>query len=213
MTVFGPILGPGDAEQAMLDHLKKWLSTYLAEVDEQSGLARGYSAIPRHWEVVPALDLSQRPQFPAVFIVSPGSNEPGAKEGDGTIRMTYELTIAPVVKARDDEATNALLKRYIKAIHTCIMQKRSLGDPNVFGTDYDGTNHISLPVEERRTIQGALVRFSVTYSHVANTKMGPAMPILDPDPNADPPVDPTTPYPDWSVVPDADHIGTTVTKQ
>jgi len=213
MTVFGPINDAGVAEHALLNHLKLWLPTYLAEVDRQRGLVAGATAVPRSWQIVQQFDLSEEPQMPAVIIESPGPNDTPKKEGDGTVRVTYEMRVISVVAAKDYASTNDLGKRYAGAIMDVVMQKRSLGDPNVMGTDFMGYSHVEVPTEERRTKVGIATNLEITYRYAANWKMGPSMPIIVPDPNADPPVDPTDPYPDPATIPDADHVHVTITKE
>lgn len=204
MTI-GAIADSTLPEQAMMNRLKDFLPMYLAEVDRQRGLTPGFTSTPKAWEVVSALDLSTEPQMPAIYIVSPGMAEPPAKEGNGNVRATWELNVAAVVAGPDQASTEKLAKRYASAIATCLMDKPSLGDPNVRGTDYQGDSYNDLPADERRTKAIAYVRFTVEYDHVMRTRN-----VLVP---TDPPADPTTPLSDYPTLPDIDHVHVGVTKE
>lgn len=204
MSTLGPILDASLPEQSMIAHLKKYLPIYLNAVDEERGVPVPTS-LPKAWEVVSAIDLSSEPQMPAIYIVSPGAAEPPKREGNGTIRCVWEINVAAIVTGPDQNATEKLGKRYTAAIVGCIMAKRSLGDPNVRGTDYLGDSFNDIPADERRTKGIAYLRFNIEYDHVARSLM-----VNIPD---EPPADPTTPLPDYQTLPDIDHVGVDVIKE
>lgn len=212
-SVYGTIVDTGQVTDALLARLKGWLPHYLEVVAQNHGADPGIIAKPRSWEVVPMLDLSDEPQMPAIKIVSPGPTETPVSDGDGNVRATYEMNVVAVVTARDEVDTTAMRDWYAAAIATCVMHKRSLGDPNVRGTNFGGNDHFDLPADERRTKQAVSVRFTIEYEHVFNWKRGPVVPpFVEPPPPLDPPADPTVMPSDPGVIPDADHIGVTVDK-
>lgn len=213
MSVYGSIVDTGQVTGALLTRLKDWLPHYLEVVAQSRGVPVGAIEKPRSWEVVPMLDLSDEPQMPAIKIVAPGPTETPVADGEGNVRAVYEMNVVAIVTARDGEATTALRDWYAAAIATCVMQRRSLGDPNVRGTNFGGNDHFDLPANERRTKQAVSVRFTVEYEHVANWKSGPTVPPwVEPAVPPVPPVDPTTLPPDAEILPDADHIGITVNR-
>lgn len=204
MSTIGPILDPGLLHDSLIAHLKKYLPIWLAEVDAERNVPVPTS-LPKAYEVVSAIDLSSEPQMPAIYIVSPGMADPPMREGNGTIRCVWEVNIAAIVNGPDQVATEKLGKRYFAAILGCIMAKRSLGDPNVRGTDFMGDSYNDLPADERRTKGIAYLRFNIEYDHVARSLM-----VNIPD---DPPDDPTTPLPDYPTLPDIDHVHVDVIKE
>lgn len=213
MTGIGPINDAGVAEHALMNHLKLWLPSYLDAMDVERDNPMDFTAKPRFWQIVQQFDLSEEPQMPAVIIESPGPNDTPKKEGDGSIRVTYEMRVISVVTAKDYESTNNLGKIYAAAVMTVVMQKRSLGDPNVMGTDFMGYSHVEVPTEERRTKVGIATNFQVTYRNAANWKTGLTTPITPTDPNDDPTKPGFDPYPNFGIIPDADHISTTIKKK
>lgn len=192
-------------EQSLLNHLKGFLPMYLSAVDVQRGLAPGFTSLPKAWEVVSAIDLSSEPQMPAIFIVSPGMSETPAREGNGTVRATWEMNVAAIVTGPDQNTTEKLAKRYAAAIANCILQKKSLGDPKVRGTDYLGDSYNDLPADERRTKGLSYLRFTIEYDHVAQTH-SVNLPIV-------PPADPTAPLPNYPTLPDIGHVHIDVAKK
>jgi hypothetical protein len=192
VTRFAPIISSGAVADSLLAHLRLWLPTYLAEMDRQAPLAGGIATSQvRSWEIVPALDLSDEPQMPAIKIVTPGPSEMPVSDGEGRFRATYE------------PRTKALRDRYEAAIVACVMEKRSLGDANVRGTDYKGAWKFDLAANERRTKQAVSCGFAIEYENAVTWKAGPTVPIIPDDPiNQGPPSDPTQPIPDFGTVRD-----------
>lgn len=202
-SVFGDITDAGVVEQALLNYLQGHLPQYLAELDSQRGLTRGYTSPPRSWEVVPNLDLSDEPQYPAIKIVSMGPNEPFTKDGEGNVRGTYEFLVVAFVVGPDESATRTLRGRYMGAIMATLAQRRSLGNPQVRGLDFIGGDHFDLPADERRTKQAGSMRITIEWDHMMNWKAGPDKPGLPGEPYpwpTDPPTDPDAPVPPWTTV-------------
>jgi hypothetical protein len=197
---YGTIVDTGQVTGALQTRLVDFLPAYLELVAQNSYTADpGKVAKPRSWEVVPMLDLSDEPQMPAIKIVSPGPTETPVSDGEGNLRATYEMNVVAIVTAKTESETTRLRDIYAAAIAACVMQKRSLNDVHVRGTDFGGNDHFDLPADERRTKQAVSVKFTIEYEHVANWKMGLGhVPIDRPDPDPipqDPPVDPTAPPP------------------
>lgn len=212
--VFGNIVSSGQVEDALLQHLRKWLPTYLAFLDRDQPLPDNIkTANVRAWEVTPYFDLSDEPQMPAIKIVSPGPTDPPVKDGQGIYRGVYEMSVVAIVTSKNEPATKALRDRYAAAIVGCVMQKRSLGDPNVRGTDFHGVNTFDLPAEQRRTKMAVSAKFLIEYENIIDWKAGPSLPIISPDPFAEPPSDPTEPiFPPGDVRdPDSDPPYTPIT--
>jgi hypothetical protein len=199
-----PLVDSGVVGELLKSHLQLWMPTYLAEMDEVKGFQRGYTSRPKSWEIIPAFDLSDMPQMPAIKIVTTGPSEEPKKDGEGRVRATYENNVVAIVESTDSESTKALRDRYEAAIVGAVMHKRSLGSPLVRGTEYGGANGFDLPADERRTKQAVSCRFYIEYETAVNWKEGPSEPIVDPDPYQEPPEDPTQPIPDFGIVRDPD---------
>lgn len=212
-TVFEQILSADVAQDVMIAHLKKWLPTYLAEVDEQRGFPRGFTSTPKSWQVVPSLDGDLSSQLPAMLIISPGTADRPDKLGDGKFLVTYTVGVISLVKGPDQLAANRIAKRYGSAISACVMQHKSLDTDHVEQITWEGDSYDDVPSSADRTMSSATVHFNVQFKGVLDDRGGPHEPIITPDPNKDPKEDPTKPYPPRGQIPDEQHIVVTLTRQ
>jgi hypothetical protein len=211
MSIIGPIISADVVQDSIVAHLKLWLPTYLCEVDEQRGLARGLTAWPRSWQVVPKFDNTLERQLPAVLVICPGTSKPPIKEGDGSYRATYTVGVAALVKGPNQLTANSIAKRTGAAIATAMLQQKGRIHENIHACGWEGDNYDDVQVESQRSLSSATVHFSVEFTKVLYERSGPAMPIIVPDPYQTPKPEPKTEkYPPWGVIPDASHIHVTV---
>lgn len=205
MSPIAPIVDGRVVAEALQAHLKNWLPMWLAEIDRERGFNPGFTSEPKSWQIVQQLDFSEEPQYPAIIIVLNGITNQPMREGNGNLRATWPVDVAIAVSGPDADTTDKLAKRYEAAILAAIETKRSLGDPNVRGTDLTATSYTETPPEQRRTRSIVYMRFNIEYDHVARTN--------EVNLPSDPPVDPTTPLPDYPTLPDIDHVYVDVTKE
>jgi hypothetical protein len=210
-SILGPILGADVVQGTLIAHLKDWMPTYLVAIDEERGLTRGYTAWPKSWQVVPVFDNTLQQQLPAMLVICPGTADKPRKEGDGSYRVTYAVGVAALVKGPDQLTANKIAKRYGAAISLAVLQEKGRIHPNIHGVSWDGETYDDILPEVDRTLSSATVHFSVEFSNVLNEQVGPAEPIVVPDPLEEPPTDPITEQlPSWGVIPDEDHITVTI---
>lgn len=212
-SVFRVILSADVAQDAMIAHLKSWLPTYLAEIDEQRGFERGFTATPKSWQVVPTFDNTLDGQLPAVLVIAPGTADKPDKLGDGSYLVTYTVGVAILVKGPDQITANKIAKRYGAAVGAAVMQHKSLSTDNVEQITWQGDSYDDVPVSQDRTLSSATVHFNVQFRGVMSEYAGPHMPIITPDPHKDPQEDPTKPYSPWGIIPDEEHIVVTLTRK
>src|SRR4051812_40888595 len=112
-AVFGRIIHGGQVEDAVRRTLRIWLSTYLADAEEQWGLDKGTIARPRTWvRTVSPLELHSS-QLPVVAIQNAGSlGEPtrtADDDGRMVLGMSEEIDVAIFTKGIDvdDSLDNA----------------------------------------------------------------------------------------------------------
>ncbi len=211
MSIIGRILSPDVVQSDIIAHLKLWLPTYLCEVDEQRGLARGLTSWPKSWQVVPTFDNTLEGQLPAMLVICPGTATKPIKEGDGTYRATYTVGVAALVKGPDQITANEIAKRYGAAIAASMLQEKGRINESLHGLGWEGDSYDDVRVEADRTLSSATVHFAVEYRNVLSEREGPSAPILgtpeNPDPYKAPKPEPKTePYAPWGVIPDESHI-------
>ena len=207
MTTVGTIIDDGMVEDAVIATLQAWISFYLAEVEEQRGLARGAYDRPRSYMV--RNDLTKWPEesLPAIVVISPGLSDRAVKEGRGLYRVPWQIGIAAVVSAKDHASTRRMAYRYAAAIRALLVQHQSL-DGALGGvvrgvTWLDGRNN-EMPAHDDRTVFASRQIFTVEVAEALQQNVGPL---------GVPPVDPLAPLDADPVVPDIDHIQVTKTKE
>jgi hypothetical protein len=211
VSVFGTIIDDGVVEDAVVAHLKRWFSTYLAEVEDQRGLARGYYERPVASSFTVRTDFDKFPEemLPFIVVTSPGIDDDPPKDGGGVYRPRWDIAIT--VFGASSENPRRMVQRMSAAIRTLLVQKPSLMDPDqpsdidnlVRGIDWLGSRNDPVPLDEEdsRTVWANRQAFTIEVAGAMVTKAGPGIPIPDDDiPPPPPPVDPNAPIPDWETV-------------
>lgn len=199
MSVFGRILSDDQVEDAVISILKKWVPTYMSEVERQVGLDEGYYQRPIHYTARSDFDKWPEEMLPTVIVISPGIDDDPEKEGRGIYRAKFEIGTVCVVSSTDALSTRRFSYRMGAAIRGAIIQHQSLDlalDGTVRGIDWIGerNNPVPQPEPSDRTIWANRQLFSVDVGDVLTRTAGPPAPASTPLP------DPTTPWPDDPVV-------------
>lgn len=186
-SIFGRIVSGYDVEVWCVDLCKRWLSTYLAEKEEQDGLARGVLARPRGYVIASSLDKMPEDQLPAIVLVSVGLAERPLKEGGvgGMYRARWEMGVCAIVSARNQTESHALAARYMSSLRTLFIQRPSL-DGHAAGVDWLGEQYDQLDFDDARSIDAGFGQFTVEVENVATANAGPATPDDPLDPDTDP---------------------------
>jgi hypothetical protein len=188
VTIFGRIVHDGQVEQAAMQTLQKWLPTYIAELERQTGRDRGSLPTPRAWRTanVSVNELATWPedQLPALLVVSPGLADRPELIG-GVYTGHWALGVAVITSARDKETTGTLAKLYGAAIRAVLVQHPTL-EGFAAHIDWVDDNLDEVPHERQRTLGAAINVFEITVDDVLTVAGGP----IEPDPKPDP----TEPY-------------------
>lgn len=192
-AVFGPIITGGDVEQWVLDTLRTWLSTYLAEVERQHGYSGHDLARPRGWAIGPTPDKWPEDQLPAVYVASRGVPAPPLKDGYHGYRGRWLVEPGVVVSARTQAETHTLAMLYGAAIRAVVIQRPSLGG-NAEAADWLGESYDDLDYDDTRSLYGVRQLFSVEVVDVTLGDAGPTAPEVPFTP------DDTLPWPPWQEV-------------
>lgn len=186
--VFGRILDKTDAENAMEEHLRLWLTTYIAELERQKGFAAETIQTPVAW--LRANDFAKWPedQTPAIIIISPGLVGDPKAEGNRVWSAPYGVGVAAVVSSIDRPRTRALAGFYGAAIRAAVLQHPSLGG-FARDTTWVDERFDDVPQEDERTLASAQEVFRVDVFGMTTGRTGPKTPPEDPYAiPADPPI-------------------------
>lgn len=183
MTVYGEIITGTHVREAVESTIKMWFPSYIAEVARQ----RGWTGppLPDFCSYTGSVDLDRlvEMQVPSCVIVAPGLVDPPTKEGTGTVRARWGVSIAATVSGQNVENTMNLAEMYAAAIRTLILQQKSLGG-FAEGTDWRNEAYDEVTADDSRTMCIGIVEMTIEVRGVADTTQGPLVPPVDP--TADP---------------------------
>jgi hypothetical protein len=207
-SVFQAIRSDDEVEDAVVDALRRWLPTYMSEVERQRGLTPPYYARPSSGSYTVRADFDSFPEeiLPLVVVVSPGIDDDPKREGRGQFIGRFQVGVTCIVSAADQVSTRRFAYRMGAAIRATLLQKQSLElamDGSVRGVDWIGTRNNELGSESDRSIWACRQLFTVEVGQLVVRGVGPVGPT-DPDSGipdpADPPPDPDAPPGTWPTV-------------
>jgi hypothetical protein len=185
---FGPFFDGKIIEEAIKDTLRKWLPTYVARLEFETGREARSVKLPRTYRSTPTFGKYKDDQLPLVMVVCPGLSETPRRNGDGTYDARWHVGVAIVLGAKDDEATESLAKQYGATIRDLLLQHKTLGGVvNRLGWEHE--QYDDIPRERLKTLGSAQMIFWVEKENIVNDKGGPGQP--------EPLPDPYEPYGDW----------------
>lgn len=187
---FGTIISDDVVEDAVIAVLKRWLPTYLSEVEAQRGLTRGFYERPAPSSYTVRNDFDKWPEdfLPAVIVVSPGMPDEPVKDGRRRWRGSFDIGVACVVSSLDRDETRRFAQRMGAAVRALLIDHPSLEmaiGGNVRGLDWLGERNNLMPPEDERSIWANRQLFSVEVDQILERTGGPAEP--EPDPQTPPP--------------------------
>jgi hypothetical protein len=196
VTVIGTLKHSGQIERAVIARLNEWSSTYLADVEAQDGLERGFAERLRTVQPMSTLRHWPEEQLPAAFVIVTGTAMPPTERGNGYYEAHWTLGVAAVCSTATEANTRLIAQMYGAAIRGCLLQRRSLG--GVLDALYwMGESEDDWPIDASRTVQASMQMFEAVMGDVVTWKDGPTTPT-------EPPVDPLPPLPDWPIAEDVD---------
>lgn len=190
-SVFDTISVGTNITTAVIDTIRKWMPTYLQEIELQLGRVRGEIPPPRYYTTRNRFINYPEEQLPLCVVVSPGLTEAPTKDGDGSYNGWYGVGTGFVVSARDDVTADFLSKVYAAAGRAILLQHQDMGG-GVAGTEWiDEIYDDDIADDDNRTLKASYVLFRVYVENIVNAYAGPLSPVPDPD---------TQPGSDWGTV-------------
>lgn len=189
-SIFGPLIVSTTVEQAVEDTLKRWIDTYLGEVERRSAGRWRLRQItrPRSWEVHSDVHQTSDRQLPAVVVESAElDRDRDADSVDGQ----WGITVTAYAKGTNRRNTRATVAAYEAAISLILEHKGSLGGI-AQATIVGGSRFDAVPSQRDKTLAGAEVRIAVFVPSIAGRRGGPDVPDAPP-PTQLPETSPTDP--------------------
>jgi hypothetical protein len=181
VSIYGPILTPGDLYDAAKATLLAWMPAHLAEVGKQHGRVRSDLPMIRSWtRSTSRFDAFVEEQLPACVIVIPDIIGQPRQEGDGSWTVEWAVGVGFIISGQDQDNTTDLIGLYTAAGRSAILQHRSLGGFAEKTRWIDESYNQRFAFEDSRTIGGGYVGLGVTVRSVVNSAAGPIEPPADP---------------------------------
>jgi hypothetical protein len=187
---FGTIIDANLVEEAAAATIKRWLPTYLAELERQRHVPAGQLAIPRGPTIAAGPESPFADQAPGVWLWV-GDAADVELDSDRRYTVAWPLTVHIVIGTSDHARTVKLGKVYAAAIRVLLIQQGDLGGVADM-TLWDGERYDAAPPSRERTEAISTVTFRVQCTDVATWGTAPLAPIDPPeDPVIEPPDAPT----------------------
>ncbi len=202
---FGVSTDPFTVEHDMLEHIKKWMATYLGEAERKSTPPREPgSLVVATYTTKTKFDSFPEEIVPAIVVISPGTTGKPYKQGKIWCAK-WILRITAICSAPTEDVTRELAHLYIKCIHDLVLQYKGINEnPNVESVEWAGDAYNLIASTETRTLAASQAIFHVEYKNVVDETQGPRIPT----PNPEAPVDPGT----WPAV-KAGGVHVTISKE
>jgi len=173
---FGPLVTGVDVENAAMALMRRWFSTYLAELERRNNLAVGTLPRPKGWALAPSFDKWPEDQLPGVIVTSPGTLNPPQMGGDGVYAAWWQIEPGVVVSARTQAESHALAGIYGGALELLFLQRPSLDGFGAGGINWLGIRYDNLGYDDTRSLYAARLQFVIEHDEVASADMGPVTP-------------------------------------
>lgn len=193
----GPFITGGDIEESIIDTLKQWLPSYIAEGERKGGLTVGKIPAPRGWAITGRdLDKFTSDQLPCVIVMSGGIVvRPLAQGYPGGTAAVWNVDVGAFFSAAWGRLSRQHAQLYVRAIALCLIQRPLVNlacSVDFIGEDYDEVDYAAT-----RTYSVSVGRFTVEVENMLWRDGGPP-------PYVAPPVDPTDPLDPWVTVKSTD---------
>lgn len=203
-TAFGRLVAASDVEAGVVSQLRKWLTTYLAEVDRQQRQDVGTLPQARSYTISSDAERMPEDQTPAVGVVSPGTSDPPRPDGMGSFVARWQIDVWAQLSARGNTYALRLARLYALALRGVLVQQQMLDGLDVRRIDWLGERYDELDSIDDRTVCVARVSLAVEVCDVTTRHAGPLEPLLPPE---------AVPGPDSPTWPTADTVDVSITKE
>jgi hypothetical protein len=193
----GPVLTGADVEAAVLNTLRAWLPSYLAEGERAKGLEPGALPLPRGW-LVTGRDLQKytSDQLPCIVVMTGGVILKPLKQGyPGATTAVFNVDVGTIFNAAWGSKSRVHAQLYVRMMALTLVQRPLEGLP--CAVDFVGENYDELDFSDTRTYSAAVAAFTLEVENVLWAAGGPP-------PYVTPPDDPLDPFDPWTTVTEVD---------
>lgn len=189
-STFGPIIDGTDVEEALLDHLRLWAPTHVAEARRQRDPGEtlwpnGIEDVRSFTVVHAAAEKWPEDQLPMYLAYSPGIGAKPYVDGEGKMTAPYSVVLTAIASGVDIDDTKMLARVYSSAAKQAILQHPDLGG-FALATDFITEENfpVTRGVEAERSLMAVACAYTIVVENVMDTEAGIDKPAEDPDEEA-----------------------------
>src|SRR4051812_14790904 len=158
MTIFGSIRTDDSVEDAIIDVLRKWLPTYMSEVERQLSMTVGFHQRPFLSSYTPRSDFEVWPEdmMPVVSVEGIAIEDDPRRDGRGSMTGRFAMGVVNTCVSSDAIYVRRYAARMGAAIRAALLQHQSLElalGGNVRGISFVGSRNNLLSSQDERTIR------------------------------------------------------------
>jgi hypothetical protein len=147
----------------------------LDELIESGEIKPRNVAAPQSFATVSEYDRFPEQGLPAIIVSAPGMAEEPRVSGDGFIGGDWIIEVSATVSANGAKQTRRLAQMYLAAIQGAMLQRRSLGDPEMI-VRLSAVEYADVSNDQRRSIVAAGAAFTVSVDRMISIHAGPITP-------------------------------------
>jgi hypothetical protein len=180
-AIFGPILSASEIEEAILEALKFWFPTYLAEMERRLSLHKGTLIVPQNYTNRNSFDAVEGEKTPKIVVIAPGL-EGSPRKSAASYSAMWRVGVGVATGAKTERECNKYLKAYSGAIRAILIQKpgtvREYGLNNLSEITWLSEEYVDLPEisNQHRLYKAATLWFTVDVNAVIGRRFGPVGP-------------------------------------
>lgn len=179
---FGPLVTNVDVDDAVLDMLKQWMPTYLAQTERERGQSIGRFKRPEEASYASTLEDDEFPdhKLPAIFVTSANTTGQPDKDGDGLYMASWNVVVSSVVRGRRANEARWIAAMFEGAVRRIMVQQAMPINGEIRWT---ATNvaPVKDPTPANRPLAAGIGTYVVYVDHVLQEGVGPIE--VQPDPS------------------------------
>jgi hypothetical protein len=192
---FGPLIINTDIDNAVIDHVKLWLPTYLAQIERERGQSIGRYNRPKDRSYDSVLTDDEFPDhvLPAILVTSADTQGDPAKDGDGNYYAAWNVNVSCVVRGRRPRETREIAAIFEGAVRRIMVRQDIPVDGEVRWTG-SSVRSVNDKSGKGRYLAAGLGAFVFYVDKVVQEGNGPGYPDNGPYSPPDPVGDPNAPF-------------------
>jgi hypothetical protein len=180
-AIFGPIVSASEIEEAVIESLKFWYPTYLAEMERRLSLRKGLLVVPQNFTNRNSFDAVEGERTPKVVVIAPGLDEAPTKDS-ASYSAVWRVGVGLATGAKDEKTCNKYVKAYAAVTRAILIHKpatvREYGLTHLNEIVWLSEEYVDLAdiSNQHRLYKAATLWFAIQVNAVTARRLGPVGP-------------------------------------